>query len=96
MITFRHVIFAEVDVELDRQVELAHGGDTKAFDEANGINDWVAYICAYAGRASAKVSRNQREDSSLNDGERFRANMVKVAALAVAAIESYDNSLRSA
>lgn len=57
------------------------------FDDGNSQEDWVAYICAYAGRAPGKVFRNQRE------GQTFRGNMIKVAALAVAAIEAYDEGL---
>lgn len=78
-------VLNEVYQERRRQVELAHGGDTHAFDRGNTQNDWVAYINAYSGRASQKVARNERE------GQKFRDNMVKVAALAVAAIESYDD-----
>lgn len=54
------------------------------FDKGNSQNDWVAYITSYAGRASAKVAKNEAE------GQRFRTNMVKVAALALAAIEAFD------
>ena len=54
------------------------------FDNTNSQNDWVSYIVAYAGRASAGVRRNARE------GWNFRSNMVKVAALALAAIEAHD------
>lgn len=54
------------------------------FDKTNNANDWVAYICAYAGRASGRVARNARE------GCDFRENMVKVGALALAAIEAHD------
>lgn len=54
------------------------------FDKTNSRNDWVAYISAYAGRAAAKVKRNER------DGTEFRDMMVKVAALAQAAIEAHD------
>lgn len=51
-------------------------------DQGHLRNDWVALIAAYNGRAGAKVVRNQDED--------FRKCMVKVAALAVAAIEAHD------
>lgn len=54
------------------------------FDKTNTQNDWVAYIASYSGRASAKVIRNQTE------GQTFRANMVKTAALALAAVEAHD------
>ena len=80
-------IIEEVIQERIRQRELAFGGDTDAFDKQNSQNDWVAYISAYVGRAAEKCLQNERE------GETFRRNMVKVAALAVAAIEDYDRKL---
>lgn len=54
------------------------------FDKSNSKNDWIAYLNAYSGRAAAKVHRNARE------GYDFRSNMVKTAALALAAVEAYD------
>lgn len=74
----------EVITERARQRMLAHGGDTEEFDRGNSRNDWIAYINAYIGRAAAKVFRNEKEDQS------FRANMIKAAALCVAAIEAHD------
>ncbi len=74
----------DVRLERVRQIDLAHGGDTEAFDCRNSQNDWVAYISAYVGRASDEVARNEQEDCD------FRENMVKTAALAIAAIEAYD------
>ncbi len=77
-------IIEEVVAERERQILLSHGGNTEKFDMQNTQNDWVAYICAYAGRAADKCKRNESEGCS------FRTNMIKVAALAVAAIEAYD------
>lgn len=77
-------VLDEVAQERERQKALAHGGDTDQFDKGNSRNDWVTYIAAYAGRAGAKVARNERE------GQSFRDNMLKVAALAVAAVEAHD------
>ena len=74
----------DVLAERERQIKLAHGGNTEEFDKTNSCNDWVAYINAYLGRAANRVSKNQRE------GQDFRTNMVKVAALALAAIEAHD------
>jgi hypothetical protein len=74
----------EVYKERYHQIDLSLGGDTNDFDKSNTKNDWIAYINAYIGRAAAKVERNERE------GCEFRKNMVKAAALAVAAIEAYD------
>lgn len=76
--------FDDVVAERARQLELKHGGDTDSFDKSNSKNDWIAYVTAYAGRASDKVARNERE------GQSFRDNMVKAAALCIAAIEAYD------
>ena len=78
-------VIDDVLQERQRQEKLAHGGNTAAFDQTNQYNDWVAYITAYAGRAAGGCARNEREDCD------FRENMVKVAALAVAAIEAYDS-----
>jgi hypothetical protein len=77
-------IIQEIKEERQRQKDLSLGGDTENFDTTNGQGDWVSYICAYAGRAPVRVFRNKRE------GQSFRACMVKVAALAVAAIEAFD------
>ena len=80
----RETILKEILLERERQINLAHGGDTEAFDRTNTQNDWVAYICTYAGRAAAKVFRNIKE------GHSFRVCILKVAALCLAAIEAYD------
>lgn len=77
-------VLGEIANERQRQREVAHGGDTDAFDQTNSCNDWVAYISAYAGRAAHKVPRNENADCH------FRDMMLRVAALAVAAIEACD------
>jgi hypothetical protein len=77
-------IIQEIVEERQRQKDLDFGGNTDTFDTTNSQGDWVSFICAYAGRAPVRVYRNKRE------GQSFRACMVKVAALAVAAIEAYD------
>ena len=60
------------------------------FDKSNTRNDWVAYITSYAGDAAEKVKKKEL-NSQAEEDHRFRDNMIKVAALAVAAIESHDN-----
>lgn len=74
-------IVNDVLAERNRQRELAGIED---LDKRNTKNDWVGYITAYSGRAADKVIRNQKE------GQDFRTNMVKVAALALAAIDAHD------
>lgn len=73
-------VIRDIIEERKRQREL---GFRVADKHSNGYNDWVAYITAYAGRA-ANCVRN-------DEGRDFRENMVKVAALAMAAIEAYDH-----
>jgi hypothetical protein len=77
-------VFEEIASERARQKSLAHGGDTDAFDKNNTCNDWISFITAYAGRAADRCFRNEREKCD------FRENILKVATLAVAAIEAYD------
>lgn len=54
-----------------------------AFDDKNTPFNWSAYIGHYA-------NRNLIGDPAQVSAEKHRADMVKVAALAVAAIEAYD------
>jgi len=73
--------------ERHRQDVLAFAGSTPDFDATCTPNDWVGFITAYAGRAVDRMPRNIRE------GATFRENMIKVGALALAAIEAHDNAL---
>ncbi len=76
-------ILDQVLIERQRQRDMGHGGDTEEFDKGNSQNDWIAYITAYLGRAADKVFRNIKEVQS------FEGNMIKVAALALAALEAH-------
>ena len=62
----------------------AHQAQKDACDSTNTPNDWVAYITAYAGRATS---------CSKNNGEEFRQMMIKTAAICVSAINAYDNGV---
>lgn len=73
------------DVLNERQSQKNNPNIGDSFDKTNTQNDWVAYISAYSGRAANKVLRNKKEE------QKFRDNMVKTAALALAAVEAYDN-----
>jgi hypothetical protein len=80
----RKAILDEIGAARQRQIEKAHGGDTDRFDVDNTRNDWVAFITCYAGRASDRVFNNDPSK------ENFRARMLNVAALAMAAVEAVD------
>jgi hypothetical protein len=73
----RSNILAEIREELDYQATL-WGTD---FDDKNTPNDWVTFICRYAVQTA-------REHAAI-PSER-RSQLIKVAALAVAAIEAQE------
>jgi hypothetical protein len=77
-------VLDDIAEERHLQIAFAFAGDTNKFDMTNSRNDWIAYAIAYLGRASQKVFRNERE---LCD---YRGNMVKAAAIIVAALEAHD------
>ena len=52
------------------------------FDNKNTLNDWIVYIMSYAGEAA-------RMDAA---PEQQREHILKVATLAVAAVESFDRN----
>lgn len=67
-------------IEQERKYQDGKWGTT--FDDKNTANDWVAYISNYLGKSVTLPW----------DEEIFHCNMVKVAALAVAALESLDRN----
>lgn len=69
-------------------------------DDAHGPYAWTAFIMTYLGLAlSDFVNDTSRAGATPNENRvdaqlrKFRYNMVKIAALAVAAIESVDRKL---
>lgn len=63
------------EVNAERVLQDAKWGGHQ-HDQSHSPNDWIAYITKHAGKAA--------------DGDSFRDQMIKVAALAIAAIESID------
>lgn len=74
----RKEILKKVKSERARQDDI-WGND---FDSLNTSNDWVSYITRYAGKAVTNPW----------DPNRFSENMIKVAAIAVAAIEQLEKT----
>lgn len=72
----RHTIFTEIDQERNYQ----EGKWGSGFDSKNTVNDWAAYINVYLSNAT-KMGVLQADQ---------RTAILKVAALAVAALETYD------
>ena len=75
-------ILKEIVDERDRQDEMWGGEE---HDDGHRINDWIAFITEYLGKS---------REAPYNIGN-FRDNMIKVAALAVAAAESVDRAIES-
>jgi hypothetical protein len=71
-------ILAEVNEEREYQVETFND----KFDDKNTLNDWVTYIGIHCGKASNWTAAPKQQ----------REQMLKVAALAVAACEAFDKN----
>lgn len=80
-LVLRATILSEIKRERERQEAI---GNTEEFDRTNSRNDWIAYVNAYTGRAAARVHRNECE------GQDYRENLLKAAAILVAALEAHD------
>lgn len=89
------VIFNEIMTERDYQVE-RWGNE---FDDKNTPNDWASYIMRYAAATcefdlgqpkGGPMTDKQREQYATMMKERRREQLIKVATLAVAAIEAQD------
>jgi hypothetical protein len=75
---------AIVDITAEREKQKANPA-VQAIEAQNTVNDFVAYISAYAGRAATGVLRNERE------GVTSRDMLVKAGALCAAAIDKIDS-----
>ena len=76
----RKAIFAELEAERSHQ-DKVWGSE---FDDRNTINDWIAYLVKYLGRA---ISAAGTSDKDASDGIGFRNAIKKVAALCIAILE---------
>jgi hypothetical protein len=69
--------------ERERQKALVFGGvPSGEFDKKNSQADWITYVVRYSAAGAPKLANRKDMD--------FRTSMVKVAALAIAAIENFD------
>ncbi len=75
----RDSIFSEITQERDAQ-DVLYGG--AAHDDRHGPFTWIALLTRHLGLAV--------DDGGNDSQERFRRQMLRVAALAVAALESHD------
>ncbi len=80
---FRSAIFDEIEVERKRQ----DGMWGNEFDDKNTPNDWVTFITRYVSKA-AEWNKVLPEDTN----HPYRTEMLKAAAICVAALEAYDRA----
>ena len=71
-------IYDEIKQERDYQ----DGKWGTAFDDKNTVNDWTAYIAQRTGQSSAIGATKEEQ----------RKQMLKAAAIAVAALEAFDRN----
>ena len=84
----RESIFAEIDKERSYQ----DGKFGTSFDDKNTLNDWVTFITRYAGEAAFVANGAKADTIPFSIRLAQRQKLVKVAALAVAAIEAFDRN----
>jgi hypothetical protein len=81
----RAAALSDVVYEREQQDEKYGGVE---HDDLHNPNDWIVLVTRYASDAAARPACN--DDWTEDDAARFRKNMVRAAALAVAAIEYID------
>lgn len=81
----RMALFGEIHVERQRQ-DAKYGGTEH--DDTHVMNDWIALATRYAGEAAPRPACNKSPKPY--DFDYFRKAMVRVAAIAVAAVEWHD------
>jgi hypothetical protein len=67
--------------EIEEEREYQNGKWGTEFDDKNTINDWGSYITRYTGEAT-----------QVDNPDEQRRQILKVAALAIAAIETFDRN----
>ena len=80
----RESILAEVSAERDYQDE--KWGGPEVDDRENGPFEWLTYICNYATKWFPGGFPPYSKETQVS----YRDGLIKVAALAVAAVEQYD------
>ena len=80
------------DLQNERVYQVTRGREGKIegesgwsyeFDDSNTVSDWTRYIVNYLGKAGGTTKV---------EPENYRKNMIKVAALAIAAVEAFDRN----
>lgn len=81
----RELLMEEVIKQIiaEREYQMNKVGWSTEWDDNNKPHEWAGYITHYLGR-------NLAGDPMNIDSEKFRNDLLKVASLAVAAIESLD------
>jgi len=77
------------DIEAEREYAAQYWNED--FDRNNSINDWAAYINQYLARAT-KMRPADFSESMEQQRDRQRIALVKVAGLAISALEAFDRN----
>jgi hypothetical protein len=81
-------ILEEIKAEREHQDHVWGGPD---HDDNHHPYDWVVFIINYLGQSLSPIINKERDKK--NNYRIYRYNMIKVAALSVAAIEAIDRML---
>lgn len=88
----RATVYADIDLERERQDEnVGH-----EFDDTCNPNDWVTFVTRFLSIAAddtlGKVSQKANKLPLTTLALRYRLNMIKAAAVVIAAIEAFDRA----
>jgi hypothetical protein len=79
-------VLADVEWERDKQNQQWGGNE---HDDLHGPRDWAAFITEHLGKALDEAEREREPERH----SRYRRRLVEVAAVAVAAVETYDRAV---
>lgn len=77
-----HAVIEEIVQERERQQHTE--GWTLEHDDRHSVAQWMMLLTRYLGRAC--------EEAEIQNGDGYRRRLVQVAAIAAAAVESYDRA----
>lgn len=80
-------VFREVAAERDRQDSKWGGPD---HDDEHEPEDWLIFIEQRAARAGEMIGCPEEEQPEIRSDAEYRRQLVQIAALAIAAVESLD------
>lgn len=81
------------ELAAERRAQIRQWGGAEHDDE-HDLTDWTDFVNKQLKRAEKSAKGIKSGTAGVNDGTNFRTAMIKIGAIAVAAIESYDRKAK--